>query len=50
MLAGYVMGANDQEREWAMLYCVAFVGAISSFYCMIKLTQIVRLLSHRRQD
>jgi hypothetical protein len=50
MLAAYIMGASGQQREWAMLYCVAFVGAISSFYCMIKLLQIVRLLSDGRQD
>lgn len=50
MLAGYVMGANNQEREWAMLYCVAFIGAISSFYCLIKLSQIVRILSHSRHE
>jgi hydrogenase/urease accessory protein HupE len=44
MLAGYAMGANDQEREWAMLYGVAFIGSMSSFFCLIKLSQVVRML------
>jgi hypothetical protein len=48
MLAAYVMGASNQQREWAMLYCVAFIGAISSFYCLIKLSQILRLLSSKQ--
>jgi uncharacterized membrane protein SirB2 len=43
-LAGFAMGANNQEREWAMLYGVAFIGAISSFYCLIKLSQSKRPL------
>lgn len=45
MLAGYVMGASNQQREWAMLYSVAFIGSISSFFCLIKLSKIVRILS-----
>jgi hypothetical protein len=48
MLAAYLMGASNQQREWAMLYCVAFIGAISSFYCLIKLSQIVRLLRSKQ--
>jgi hypothetical protein len=46
MLAGYVMGASNQQREWAMLYGVAFIGSISSFYCLIKLSKIMRILSN----
>jgi len=44
MLVGYVMGASQQQREWSMLYGVAFIGSMSSFYCLIKLSQIVRIL------
>jgi hypothetical protein len=46
MLAGYVMGASNQQREWSMLYGVAFIGSMSSFFCLIKLSQIVRILSN----
>jgi hypothetical protein len=45
-----VMGASNQEREWAMLYGVAYIGSISSFYCLIKLSQIVRILSRSRRE
>ena len=48
MLAGYVMGASNQQREWAMLYGVAFIGSMSSFFCLIKLSQVVRILSDKR--
>jgi hypothetical protein len=50
MLAGYAMGASNQQREWSMLYGVAFIGSMSSFFCLIKLSQIVRILTHRQLD
>ncbi len=45
MGVGYLMGASQQQREWSMLYGVASIGAISSFFCLIKLTQISRFLA-----
>jgi len=45
MAAGYVMGASQQQREWSMLYGIAFIGSISSFFCLIKLSRFSRLLS-----
>ena len=44
LVIGTVMSANWQERQWAMLYCVAFIGSLSSFFCLIKLSQIIKIL------
>ena len=45
MVVGYIMGASQQQREWSMLYGVAFIGAMSSFFCLIKLAEISRHLA-----
>ena len=50
MLIGYAMGASQPQREWSMLYGVAFIGSLSSFYCLIKVSQIVRVLNDRQRD
>jgi hypothetical protein len=50
MLVGYAMGASQTQREWSMLYGVAFIGSLSSFYCLIKVSQIARFLDVRQRD
>ena len=44
LIIGSIMHANWQEKQWAMLYSVVFVGSLSSFFCLIKLSQIFNLL------
>ena len=45
LAVGYIMGASQQQREWSMLYGITFIGSISSFFCLIKLSRFSRLLS-----
>jgi F0F1-type ATP synthase assembly protein I len=47
LVIGTLMGASWQERNWSMLYGVAFIGSMAAFVSMIKLAQISRLLRDR---
>jgi hypothetical protein len=47
---GYLMGASQQQREWSMLYCVAFIGAMSSFYCLIRIAHFSKLFQQGQVD
>lgn len=44
LIIGTIMHATWQEKQWAMLYSVVFIGSLSSFFCLIKLSQIFNLL------
>ncbi len=47
MAIGAAVGASSQERNWAMLYLVAFVGAIASFGSLLGLIRVSRLLQEQ---
>jgi len=42
---GSVMEASWQEKQWTMLYATAFVGSMAAFFCLIKLSQITKVLA-----